>query len=189
MLFLVPSSLANDQVDVHVFYGEGCAHCNIMMDYLDELRVYYPMNITIHEVYFNETNRDLFKKFSFVYSSKLPVIPSIFIDDELFFGSDFETRNKINETLKYCSENLCVNPLDKTIQYSNLGIGIGSSPYYSPIIFLPVIILFFSIFFAFNNSKVRTSIKKKRLTIHLIADIILFLIAILTFIGIGYGIF
>ena len=73
IFFLVScfSAIAEEHnVEVHVFYGQGCPHCSKLNLFLDDLQDKYPnLEVKNFEVYQNEENRELFEKMTEVFGS------------------------------------------------------------------------------------------------------------------------
>lgn len=103
-----------DNVDLHLFYGEGCPHCEKAILFLNDLEFdYSALNVVLHETYFNDSQRELFLNLTHAYGREVEGVPTIFIGDEVFVGfSDSiskEIENKINE----CIIDACDNPIDR----------------------------------------------------------------------------
>ena len=48
---LIPiKAFAAEEVDVYLFYGEGCPHCEAEEEFLDEIKEEYNLNINTYEV-------------------------------------------------------------------------------------------------------------------------------------------
>jgi glutaredoxin len=117
-LFL-PSAIAaqNNPVDLYLFEGQGCPHCARMKSYLEGLKKDYP-NLNVHdfEVYFNKENQSLFRKMAEAYKTDASGVPTIFIDNEVIIGENFE---KVKNAVERCSHEACISPMEKLNQGSN----------------------------------------------------------------------
>lgn len=114
-LFLVlPCVDALEKVDVYVFYGKGCPHCNRVLDFLDSIKSSYPsMNIVEHEIYFNEESRLLFWQMADAFNVEIGGVPTIFIDEKVIVGFDNAIARLLEDEIKRCIAEGCVSPSKK----------------------------------------------------------------------------
>ncbi len=131
LLFLpITGKAQNNQVDLYFFEGQGCPYCAKMKSYLEGLKVDYP-NLKVYEfeVYFNKENQVLFEKMARAYGAETSGVPTIFVDDEVINGADFE---KVKNAIERCSKETCISPIDKIKNLetdSNVNISVdGYSP-------------------------------------------------------------
>ncbi len=113
LIFVLMSSLAlaeNEKPVIYFFFGQGCPHCGHMELFLDNMKEKYPIEVKKFEVYFNQSNRELFEKLSKAYGTEIKGVPTVFIDKKVIVGySKFiekEIKSKINE----CIKNGCISP-------------------------------------------------------------------------------
>lgn len=110
------TEIIND-VEIIVFFGQGCPHCAALHEYLYDLQEDNPnLKVTELEVYSNNDNRDMFQKMTSAYGTKIEGVPTSFINDKTFAGINDNIKESIEEELTYCSTNICINPLDKINQ-------------------------------------------------------------------------
>ena len=61
-LFFMPIvAFAEDKVEVILFYGEGCPHCEAEMEFLDSIEDKYNLEVTKYEVRRSSENMELLK--------------------------------------------------------------------------------------------------------------------------------
>jgi len=126
---LVGQTQAN-QVDLYFFEGQGCPHCAKMKSFLEGLkRDYQNLKVYDFEVYFNKENQSLFRKMAEAYGTDASGVPTIFIDNEVIVGENFE---KVKNAIERCSREICVSPIEKLKEENsaaNVNISIdGYSP-------------------------------------------------------------
>ena len=62
-------------LDVHLFYGLGCPHCSEAIDFMKN----QPVNLFTYEIWYNESNREIFENFSNEYKTNFDYsVPKIF---------------------------------------------------------------------------------------------------------------
>jgi thiol-disulfide isomerase/thioredoxin len=101
--------LAVNDVNLYLFWGEGCPHCDREKIYLNEIKDDYP-NLKIHafEVYKSPKNQVYFKKTAEVLRENASGVPFTVIGDEAFVGfNESITPRQIEERIEFCSENQC----------------------------------------------------------------------------------
>ena len=121
IIFILLSSivLAQNPVNVHVFYGQGCPHCGGVSNYFDSIQEIYPeMNVSTHEVYFNADENKLFHEFSEAYGLEVQGVPTTFIGNKVISGYANWLEDDIKNEIEFCIENECIDPYEKV--YSNL---------------------------------------------------------------------
>jgi len=110
LLFLCPIS-AESSVKVVFFYGKGCPHCARMESFLSSVSEKYSLEIESFEVYFNDTNRQIFEKTASAHNTKVEGVPTVFIGNSVFVGYSRSISGDIEKKIKECMQNKCSNPL------------------------------------------------------------------------------
>lgn len=54
--------VTDDQAEYTLFWGEGCPHCKLVEEYINENKVESKVKIAYKEVYFNKTNQKLLEE-------------------------------------------------------------------------------------------------------------------------------
>jgi len=101
------------KVCVYYFYGRDCLSCAEISPFISEMEEKYP-DLHVHklEIWYNETNRDLFFKFCDVYCIDEKLVPIVFISDKSFIGVEPIKENLENEILE-CLETNCPCPEER----------------------------------------------------------------------------
>ena len=100
-LFNVLSAFA-EPVNIYLFHGKTCPHCLDEEAYLDELVKEYPegsINLNLYEVWYDEENGDLMKKFSDHFGFEPTGVPLTFIGSSYWTGFGDSTKEKIHEAI------------------------------------------------------------------------------------------
>jgi len=109
----IPDS--DNRVKIYFFWGQGCPHCEKEKLFLEKLVQKYPqLEIESYEVWLNSENARFFALMSKAYGIKAMSVPTTFIGDfEPIVGyrTDEVTGRKIEEKLKYCIDNGCIDPI------------------------------------------------------------------------------
>lgn len=105
---------------IYYFYGLGCPHCAEIAPYVDELMLKY-QNFSFHklEIYYNETNQNLFQDFVSRYGIARAGVPAIFMSSEAFIGND-QIKNNLETRIKFYLENPPICPLNYNGQEADL---------------------------------------------------------------------
>ena len=98
---------------VFYFYGKDCLACKETKPFIDELESKYT-DVHFHrlEIWYNESNRELFFKFCDVYCVNEKLVPIVFIGDKFLIGVESIKENLENEITK-CIEMNCPCPEEK----------------------------------------------------------------------------
>ncbi len=98
---------------VFYFYGKDCLACKEIKPFIDELESKYP-DVHFHklEIWYNETNRQLFFQFCDVYCVNEKLVPIVFVGDKFLIGIE-EIRNNLESEINRCIEMNCTCPQEK----------------------------------------------------------------------------
>lgn len=104
LLSFIPNIKAEEkQLDLYLFYGDGCPHCKALEEYLDDY-LKDKDNIKLHEyeIWYSEENQNLFKKVQNAMNIKANGIPYLVIGGDVVQGfMENYTEEKINGYIKY----------------------------------------------------------------------------------------
>lgn len=104
---------AEGKVCVYYFYGRDCLACAETSPFIDEMgEKYSEVHVHKYEIWYNETNRQLFFKFCDVYCLDEKLVPVVFIGDKFLIGVESIKENLENEIVN-CIENDCLCPEEK----------------------------------------------------------------------------
>ncbi len=105
------------KVVVYFFWGDGCPHCAKEKPFLEDLeQKYSELEVKMFEVYYSQDNQDLFKKVAQAYGTQARGVPTTFIGDfnpVVGYGSDQTTGKEIEDMIKQCIKDECINPGSK----------------------------------------------------------------------------
>ena len=126
---------ANSQNDVHLhmFYGQGCPHCGSLKLFLNNMANKYPsLKIYEHEIYQNNEERELFERMSKDFNVPIEGVPTVFVDDRVIVGFSNAIAVSIENQIKRCLEISCNNPEFKQATPETTQLVGESSPSFDP---------------------------------------------------------
>lgn len=99
-------------VVLYVFWGDGCAHCEAAKPFLAKLDQDYPeLNIRGFEIWNSDKNNKLYKQMADLFG--LPEggrgTPTFFIGDQYIVGYNEERAVSIEDAVKACDQNGCMD--------------------------------------------------------------------------------
>jgi cytochrome c biogenesis protein CcdA/glutaredoxin len=185
----------NYKVPVVVFYGQGCPHCAALINWIESLDN-SSINLTLREVYFNETNRNLvFNILKNNYNQSFQGVPTFFIGKKVFVGFDENNKKLYLDQINYCIENKCSSVFDDEKSISNKNnynsltlisvILAALIDAINPCAFAVLIILLSSIFYKLNTEK---NVKKAKRTV-LFSGILFSISIYISYFLMGLGIY
>lgn len=87
ILFLPDKIYAlNDKVNVYMFYGETCPHCEEEYEYLNSIKEKYNINIYRYEVWYNEENKKLLNEISDFLDTNVTGVPYTVVNNKAISG-------------------------------------------------------------------------------------------------------
>jgi len=100
---------ASNNLNIYLFWGDGCPHCAKEKTYLAEILPNYPnVKLNKYEIYNSQENVKLMQKTADKLNIKLSGVPLLIIGDKEFVGyAEGTTDKEIEARIKYCSENTC----------------------------------------------------------------------------------
>lgn len=115
LLSVCTVNAANDKVDIYLFRGEGCSHCAQLEPYLIYLRdETYKGKINLHEyeIWYNEENAALAKKFLEAYGEEDNGVPMTFIGAQYISGYSDGMQQNFHAAINFELENGPIDPMD-----------------------------------------------------------------------------
>lgn len=110
LLFFVKPAFAQDQINLYLFYGDGCPHCEKEIKFLDKLQD-EDENISVkkYEVWHDSENAELLEKVGDRLNLKISGVPVLIIGDKSVTGfyNEVTTGKKIREAIEYYKNNKC----------------------------------------------------------------------------------
>lgn len=104
---LIPCVVKASPVNIYLFYGEECPHCEEEQKYLNEIEQYYDINIVKYEVWHNEENAKLLTEVKNKLNVNNQYVPFTVIDNLGLTGFNSNTKVQIENRIKYCLKNEC----------------------------------------------------------------------------------
>lgn len=113
-IFAFSLNVEAKELNLYLFYGEECPHCEKEQKYLDELSNYYDFNIVKYETWHNEENAELMQKIKSKLNIDNPYVPFTVIDNLGLTGFNDNTKAEIESRIKYCLKNECHDIMEET---------------------------------------------------------------------------
>lgn len=86
------------EVNVYMFYGKTCPHCEEALEYLNSIKEKYDLNIIKYEVWYNSDNRALMDDIAKSLDVNPTGVPFVIIDNTPIFGY---SKDVTNSTYRY----------------------------------------------------------------------------------------
>ncbi|MBS3108165.1 hypothetical protein J4468_04600 [Candidatus Woesearchaeota archaeon] len=124
---------AQNDIHLHLFYGQGCPHCSQLRLFLDKIEPSYPrLIIHEHEVYSDDEGRELFEQVSKAFNVPIEGVPTIFIDDKVIVGFSSSLAKSIELEIQNCLTAYCEDPASKISTNNTIKVIGDSSPAENP---------------------------------------------------------
>ncbi len=109
----VQAQEVRNEIDLHVFYGQGCPHCAGLLKYLDDIKEKYPtLKIQEHEVYSNDKERELFERVAKKFETEIEGVPTVFIGKKATVGFGGDIPQELENEIERCTKEKCSNLLE-----------------------------------------------------------------------------
>lgn len=103
---IIPNVNAKEQVNLYLFWGDGCPHCEAEQGYLEDLQKEFDnLKIQKYEVWHNEENNQFMKQISKETNKSLNGVPVTIIGQTIITGFSDATEQEIRRAVSYYSEN------------------------------------------------------------------------------------
>lgn len=123
----------NNEIVLHIFYGQGCPHCGTALIFLNSVAENNSsLIIKEHEIYFNQEERKLFEQITNAFGENIEGVPTIFIDNKVFVGFSNSIANSLEYEIQRCLEQGCENPVNKVKDEETIKLIGDSSPTDNP---------------------------------------------------------
>lgn len=125
LLLVLPlnSALAKDKINVYLFRGEGCPHCEEALEFFkklssdEEYGKYY--NLKKYEVWYNQENASLMEKVSTELKENVTGVPYIVVGEKTFSGYSSENEDQIKKAIKEAYESNSYKDIVKIVNSKN----------------------------------------------------------------------
>jgi len=117
---IAQASSDDTEVNIYMFWGEGCPHCAEAKPVLEEIAAaddrieYYDF-----EVYEDEENLALFFEMSEAYGVSPQGVPTMFAGEQYWIGYSENIKAEIESYIDYCLENGCDDPGKALVEPTN----------------------------------------------------------------------
>ena len=95
-------SYSKEKINIYLFYGEGCPHCEELKNYLNSLdnkeKSYF--DIYTFEVWNNSTNQQFMKDSAKYLNKEVSGVPFLIIGNNTFEGYNESMNTKIEKAIK-----------------------------------------------------------------------------------------
>ncbi len=101
----------DSDVNIYLFYGEGCPHCAQAKPVLMGMAEENPkVGYEDFEVYYSEENQKLFFDFGIAFGMEPQYVPTIFIGERYWVGYSEDIRLEIENYIEQCLNSSCADP-------------------------------------------------------------------------------
>lgn len=108
VLFLIPFSVNAKEVNIYIFYGDGCPHCAALEKYLDkEYKNDKEVKTYKYEVWFDKENQSIWEKVQQETGKTAKGVPYFIIGDQVLQG--YNDTESWEETVDECIANAKTN--------------------------------------------------------------------------------
>ena len=117
LMFVCSIGLVNaKEVNLYLFYGDGCPHCAKEKEYFKKLESKYDnLNIHQYEVWYDEDNQNLLSDVKDALNSTSNYVPYTVIGEKYFIGFNDDTKLQLEKAINNCLENDCEDIVSKVI--------------------------------------------------------------------------
>lgn len=98
LLFFPLVVKSEEKVNIYVFYGKECPHCEALFDYLDTLEE-ESISIQTYEVWHNKKNQRLMQRVKKVFQNTETGVPYYVIGEKNFTGYGTEDNQEIKHAI------------------------------------------------------------------------------------------
>ena len=124
LMLFIPTLVSAKEINVYVFYGQGCPHCADLEKYLDELsqddNYKDKFNVVKYETWFEPDNKTLMNKVSDYLNANATGVPFYIIGEfyKVGFPNPASTEEKVIEAVNQRKEEIKSN-IDKSYEAAN----------------------------------------------------------------------
>ena len=92
----------NKKINVYFFYGDGCPHCEELINFLNNLPEKYNKYFDLYtmEVWYNEENNKLMEDLVAELGKKIEGVPCLIIGNQVFFGYSTSMDQELKKAIK-----------------------------------------------------------------------------------------
>ena len=95
-------SFDDNKINLYLFYGDGCPHCEELLEYLNTLpyTTRRKINLYTFEVWYNEDSYNLFMNMGEKLDIEMKSIPFLFVGDTYFEGFRQKDKKEIKKSIE-----------------------------------------------------------------------------------------
>ena len=106
VLIPIPKVNAKEKLNLYLFWGDGCPHCALEKEYLEDLKKEYKeLNVIQYEVWYNEENNTFLKQIADKTNKSLTGVPVTIIGQTIITGFKESTEQQIKRAIEYYLDN------------------------------------------------------------------------------------
>ncbi len=136
---------SNDKINVYVFRGEGCPHCEEALEFFDSLskdEEYKDLyKLVKYEVWYDEDNSKLMSKVAEALNTEANGVPFIVVGDKYFSGYSEAMSSEIKDAIKEQYEKKDYKDIVKTVKAGEKVDAKKKESAFVPIIIVSVVAL------------------------------------------------
>ena len=105
-LLVIPNVYAKNQVNLYLFWGDGCPHCAAEQEYLESLEKDFDnLKIIKYEVWNHEENRQFLNEIATKTNQTMTGVPVTIIGQTIIKGFSTPTEQQLKRAIEYYIEN------------------------------------------------------------------------------------
>lgn len=97
-IFIIPNTFAQEKVNMYLFYGKECPHCEQLIEKLEYLKDQYPIKVYMYETWHNQKNSELAQVVADKLNTRITGVPFLAINNTSMSGYSSSTTLNL---LKY----------------------------------------------------------------------------------------
>jgi glutaredoxin len=113
---------AASELNIYLFWGNGCPHCEKEKKFFAEILPNYPsVKLSTYEVYYNHSNVELMQKTANELGISAGGVPFLIIGNKEYVGyAEGTTDKEVESRIKYCLENNCPDSVSAIVNPTNI---------------------------------------------------------------------
>ncbi len=113
-LFTLTGLSGEEGVTLYFFWSQGCPYCSKEKPFLENLQDKFPsLKVVDKEISHDQENVELLQKMGKAYGREIRGVPTTFVGDQVWVGYNEKIGDKIEEGVRACLDNSCVDPILK----------------------------------------------------------------------------
>lgn len=114
ILIILSTTTFAEQTKIYLFYGDGCGHCAHEKEFLKPLdEKYEDLSVEYYEIWYNKENSKKLEELAKSFDITVRGVPVTFINDKVWVGYNEDIGKEIEEKVKECINEGCMDAMDK----------------------------------------------------------------------------